>query len=199
MSSVREFQLSTTRFEKVFARIFKRDRFLKSFNEWPRVVVYLLSVNSYSLFILSTPCIILYTWIISVLSLLYSKDDNPSAFNLSGYVRCCIHFTSLVARLCTFSIKILSFLNMGDQIVEAYSRCGLTTDLYRFKNISLYIKMNVRKIKPTFLLALFTLLFICSMNFNDDSNVTPKSFSVVTFSTLFRPASVSIVYSKFIS
>ena len=59
---------------------------------------------------------------------------------------------------CGSALSIFNQINMGDQIVEAYSRCGLTTDLYRFKNISLSIKVNVRKIRPTFLLALFTLL-----------------------------------------
>ena len=84
MSSVREFQLSTTRFEKVFARIFKQDHFLKSFNECPRVAVYLLRVNSYSLSILSMPCIILYTWIISVLSLLILKMVIPVLLTFQG-------------------------------------------------------------------------------------------------------------------
>ena len=42
---------------------------------------------------------------------------------------------------------------IGDQIVdsEVYIKCGLTTDLNRFKNISLSMKVNVRKIRPTFL------------------------------------------------
>ena len=74
-------------------------------------------------------CIILYTSVKSALSRLYSSDGNPSFLSLSGYGRfLTLEFleTSFVARLCTFSIAIMSFLNSGVQTVVAYSRCGLT-------------------------------------------------------------------------
>ena len=71
---------------------------------------------------------------------------------------------------------ILSFLYIGNQIVLAYSGLGLTTDLYRFKNISLSIYVKVRKINPTFLLARLTLLLMCTLNFSNVSMKTPKCF-----------------------
>ena len=48
-------------------------------------------------------CSILYTWITSALSRLYSNEGNPNARSLSLYGKCDIHLTSFVARLCTFS------------------------------------------------------------------------------------------------
>ena len=68
--------------------------------------------------------------------------------------------TNFVARRWIFSIIILSFLYKGDQIGVAYSTWGLTIDLYKFKNISSSMNVNVLKIIPRFLLAMFTLEFI---------------------------------------
>ena len=45
MPSVNEFQLSTTRFEKLFVLTNKRDIFLNSFNEWPLGEKLVWSVN----------------------------------------------------------------------------------------------------------------------------------------------------------
>ena len=39
------------------------------------------------------------------------------------------------------------------------------------------MNVNVLKIRPAFLFALFILLFICSVNFRFWSNVTPRSFA----------------------
>ena len=91
MSSVKEFQLSTTQFEKLFALTNKRDLFLNNFNEWPRVAEYLFTVKNLSLSNLSIPCMILYTWIMSDISLLYSKPGSPYVFSLSSYERCLKH------------------------------------------------------------------------------------------------------------
>ena len=67
-------------------------------------------------------CIIMYTWITSALSSLYSKEGNPNARSLSLYGRCDILLTSFVARLCTFLIATLCFLNTGHHTVDAYSK-----------------------------------------------------------------------------
>ena len=67
------------------------------------------------------------------------------------------------------------------------------------RSTSLSRNVNVMKIRPTFLFVLFTLLFICSVNFRFWSNVTPISFSGVTIWTFTSPLIVCIVYSKFMS
>ena len=69
-------------------------------------------------------CSILYTWITSALSLLYSNEGNPNARSLSLYGKCDIHLTSFVARLCTFSKAILSFLKTGDHTGACNHRIG---------------------------------------------------------------------------
>ena len=90
-----------------------------------------------------------------------------------------------MARLCTFSIAIQSFLYNGDHTEDAYPKLGLTTDLNKFMNISLSKYVNVRNMSPRFLFAILILEFICSVNVRDLSIMTPKSFSV-TQSPLFR-------------
>ena len=82
-------------------------------------------------------CSILYTWITSALSRLYSNEGNPNARSLSLYGKCDIHLTSFVARLCTFSKAILSSLKTGDHTDDAYSKCVRTKDLNKFKKMSL--------------------------------------------------------------
>ena len=82
------------------------------------------------------PCSILYTWITSAFSRLYSYEGNPNARSLSLYDRCDILLTSFVARVCTFSIATLSFLKNMHHTVDAYSKWGRTNDLDKFKNVS---------------------------------------------------------------
>ena len=89
-------------------------------------------------------CSILYTWITSALSRLYSNEGNPNARSLSLYGKCDIHLTSFVARLCTFSRAILSFLKTGDHTDDAYSKCVRTKDLNKFKKMSLSRYVKVR-------------------------------------------------------
>ena len=85
-------------------------------------------------------CSILYTWITSALSRLYSNVGNPNARSLSLYGKCDIHIKSFVARLCTFSIAILSFLKTGDHTGDAYSKCVRTNDLNKF-NENVFIQV----------------------------------------------------------
>ena len=58
---------------------------------------------------------------------------------ISYYDKCLILLTNFVALLWTFSIAIISFFCRGKHTVTAYSRWGRTTDLYKFRNISLTI------------------------------------------------------------
>ena len=48
---------------------------------------------------------------------------------------------------------------------------------------------------PTIWFAFFTLLLICSVKFNLLSKVTPRSFSLGTFSMGTNPLGVSMVYA----
>ena len=82
-------------------------------------------------------CIILYSWITSALSCLYSNEGNPNARSLSLYDKCDIPLTSFVACLCMFKFATLSFLKTGHHTDDAYSKLGRTNDLNKFKNMSL--------------------------------------------------------------
>ena len=75
-----------------------------------------------------------------------------------------------------------SFLYIGAQIDVAYSRCGRTRDLNKFRNISLSINVKVLNMSPTIWLAFDTFVLMCSVKVSLLSNMTPKSFSLLTFS-----------------
>ena len=126
-------------------------------------------------------CSILYTWITSALSRLYSNEGNPNARSLSLYGKCDIHLTSFVARLCSFSRAILSFLKTGDHTDDAYSKCVRTKDLNKFKKMSLSRYVKVRNMSPRFLLAVLILELICFVNVSVLSTMTPRSFSLILF------------------
>ena len=66
-----------------------------------------------------------------------------------------IYFSlALLLYVAHFLLQFYLFLYTGDHTAAAaYSRCGLTNDLYRFKNISLSKKVIVLNINPRFLLA----------------------------------------------
>ena len=191
--------MSTTLLLKLLARIFSLDLRLNSFNEWPRVDVYSDNVKSLFLSTLSMSCNILYTWIISALSRLYSNESNPNARSLSLYGRCDILITSFVARLCTFSIATLSFLNTGHHTVDAYSKWGRTNDLNKFKHISLSMQVKVLNISPRFLFAILILEFICLVNVSLLSIMTPRSFYDSIFSMGSSSWSFLMVYVWFMS
>ena len=89
-------------------------------------------------------------------------------------------------------------LYIGVQIVVAYPRCRQTRDLNKFRNISLSIKVKVLNLSPTILLAFVTLVLICSVKVSLLSNITPKSFSLWTFSLLKVPFVVSMAYAVFV-
>ena len=82
----------------------------------------------------------------SALSLRYINVGSPSMFNLSSYDKFDISLTNLVALLCIFSIATMSFFKVGDQITDAYSKVGLTKDLYNVKNISLSIYSSAEEL-----------------------------------------------------
>ena len=82
-------------------------------------------------------CSIVKTCITSAIFHLYSKEGNPNARRHLLHDRCDILLTSFVARLCAFSIAVLSSLKTGHYTDDAYSKCGRTNDLNKFKNMSL--------------------------------------------------------------
>ena len=131
----------------------------------------------------------------------YSNIGRPRAFNRTGYDKCFKPLTSRVARLWIFSIRIMSFLNIGDRTDVAYTTCGQLRDLYKLRNISrsIYMYVKVLKISPSIWLAFVTLILICFPNFMFLSSMTPRSFSWSTFSTLIGPSDVSIVCSVFVN
>ena len=75
----------------------------------------------------------------------------------------------------------------------AYSRCGRTIALKRFKNISLSINVNILNISPRFLFSIEILLPICSQNDNELSMMTPRYFSDSTFFNLISSSCDRIV------
>ena len=68
--------------------------------------------------------------------------------------------TKRVALLCTFSNVILSFLYIGAQTEVAYSKCGRTRDLYRFRNMALsrYVKLQNMSATKTLSLPCFSII-----------------------------------------
>ena len=150
--------------------------FFANFNECPLVVEYVETVKNVSLSTLSMSFIILKTSTRTALSLLYSRDGSPRHLSVSWYVKWLIVLTNFVALLCTFSIAIISFLKRGVHTVAAYSKWGLTIDLYKFRNISLSMYVKVLNTISRLRLALLILVLICSLNFNALSMITPRSF-----------------------
>ena len=72
-----------------------------------------------------------------------------------------MYFTSLVAFLCTLSIALLSFLNVGYHTVLQYSSKGRIKDLYKIKNVFLSINLKFLLISPI-LISPITKTFIFS-------------------------------------
>ena len=66
-------------------------------------------------------------------------------------------------------------------MVGAYSKCGWTKDLYKFRNISLSKNLKVLKITPNNWLALETLPLMCSEKFRELSMITLRSFFLSAF------------------
>ena len=90
-------------------------------------------VNSLQLAAKSISCRILYVWLMSALSLLYSDVGSPSLRNLSVYYKPLHDDTSFVARLWTFSIIILSFLYVQWRRGSLYLiKCTLVQIIFSF-------------------------------------------------------------------
>ena len=63
-------------------------------------------------------------------------------------------------------------------MVEQYSRCGLTKDLYRVVNAAGFLYFIVLLIRPSIRLALEYMSLQCAADFRSVVNVTPRSFSL---------------------
>ena len=103
------FQGLITLCAKLLRRILVVARGLSSFHLCPRVGAVLYSKNKLKS-ILSILWMILYTCSMSVLCLLYDNVVRFSSLSLSGYGRCFMDGTLLVALCWTFSISFMSVL-----------------------------------------------------------------------------------------
>ena len=128
----------------------------------------------------------------SALCLLYSSVGRPNFLSLSGYDKFLQALTNLVARRCIFSNAILSFWYSGDHTTVAYSRWGLTRDFYNVRKISVSRNVNILKMMPKFLLAKLTFDVMWSLKVSLLSIMTPKSFSLATFSMTWVPSWVYV-------
>ena len=137
--------------------------FFARFNECP-LVVYVETVKNFSLSTSLMSFIILKTSTRSALSLLYSRDGSPRHLSLSWYVKWLIVLTNFVALLCTFSITTISFLKRGVNTVAAFSKWGLTIDLYKFRSISLSMYVKVLNTIPRLRFALLILVHTNTMD-----------------------------------
>ena len=99
-----------------------------------------------------------------------------------------------MARLCTFSIAILSFLKTGDHTGDAYSKWVRTNDLNKFKNVSFSKYVKIRNISHRFLFVILILELIYFVNVKVLSTMTPRSFSESTYSIGISSWSFFIVY-----
>ena len=131
VSSDKEFQQLFTLFVKKFLLTFVVACSLKSFN-LEFLVWLLLKLKKSEHVRLSILWIILYVWIRSALICLYLMLGNLNLFSLSLYVRSLKLGMIFVNLLCTFSINFNCLFYIGCHITLAYSKWGLTIDLYNF-------------------------------------------------------------------
>ena len=137
------FQWVTTRWVKLFFLIFRCTRICRFwiFIPWPRrLTLSSFILNNLVLFISLKPCIILNTCIMSPRSHLNAKVGRFNCSSLDLYGRSFRCGTILVALLCTFSILLISFFNIGFHTEFPYSRCGLIralSDPSQFRMIDL--------------------------------------------------------------
>jgi len=82
---------------------------------------------------------------------------------------------SLVARLWTFSISTLSYLNLGCQIILSYSKCGRTIVVKNLGMVTLSWHVKVAFISPNRRDTFATALKTWSWNFSSSSIYTPNS------------------------
>ena len=75
-----------------------------------------------------------------------SKLGIPRCTNRASYVRLLKPHRRFVNRLCTFSIKSISFLVQGDQIIELYSNIGRTYTINALTNRVMSPEMKQRMI-----------------------------------------------------
>ena len=112
--SGRLFHVSTTLLLNSCLLIYNLDPRLNSLYWCPLVLASVMTVNNLFLFsTISISLTILYVWTISFLQRLYSSEGSPRLIRHSVFDFPCNAFTNLVARLCTFYNRTLSFLRLG--------------------------------------------------------------------------------------
>ena len=100
------------------------------------------------------PVVILNVSIMSPFTRLYFNVGNLKFLNLSSYSIFFICGSILVARLCTFSIELISFFLYGDQTLLAFSKCGRTSALNNKLKVLLSRCKNALLISPKIWFAL---------------------------------------------
>ena len=140
--------------------------------------------GSFSYLFSPRPFIDSFIWIKSPLTRLSSSLLIPHFFSLTSYQIFLIDVGIFVALACTFSMLPMSISLVGDQTCTAYSRCGLTSAVYRFFHNPETLLTSVFFNKPIILFALAVTSRMCSFQFISEVKYTPKSFSRYVFSSL---------------
>lgn len=111
----------------------------------------------------------------TLLSLCFSRLNNPSSFSLYLYARCSSFLIVFIALHWTHSSKCLSLLHWEARPGPARQVC-LTRAEWRGRTTSLLVMLCL--IQPRRLLAVFAVTARCWVTFNLLSTRTPKSFPV---------------------
>ena len=175
-----DFNESTIRILKLLHLTYRHALGLNNLRLCPLVEACLANVNSISLSTSTIPYIIFYVCTISTLPRQYSKVGRPNGFDLSTW-----WMTQTFNKACSSSLNIFNhnfahFIHRGQDLC-CISNCGRTIVLYKFKNISLSMLMNVLNIFPKFRFTKFTLDVICFLKFKFLSIMTQRSFSCPIF------------------
>jgi hypothetical protein len=133
-----------------------------------------ISLSAASIF--TNPFDILYSRISLAVFLLSSNDVHCSCpiISVTDEVLWYRFFTYLAALRWTISIWCLLFCWYGSQVVQAYSRVGLTSDCYAFsfRFELLMLRFLFKKLKVLF--AFLQMLVMCSLHFISDVIDTPR-------------------------
>ena len=112
----------------------------------------------------------------------------PIRWSRFQYGWCLQASTIRVALLWTPSSSLECFCNFGDHITCAYSRWGLINVMYNWRKRSGVRWKKLLLIKPTIEFAFFTGLNMCSSKDRSLSKITPRSFSLKTWSSTLFPS-----------
>jgi len=148
----RLFHLLTTRWEKC-KRVSQPLCFFTNFQVCPLIEVSSAFLKKCDYGVDENPFVILNNSVKSALFLLSSRNHRPSWRNLFSYDNNLRWGNICVKRCCILSSKTLSLLQCGFHVVEQYSRCGLTMDLYGVVSTAWFLYFTVLLSRPNIRLA----------------------------------------------